>query len=572
MDIKALVEQIIALSKRLNRQQQIVIVATLVFIVALISFLIVYSTPDKGDDSYRVLFDNLSPQDAGLIVQQLDKEEIPYRIPKDGTIEVKKEQVNKLRLQMATQGLPQDSRVGFELFDQQEFGATDFDQKVKFMRALEGELSRTIESLDVVKSARVHVALPKESVFVSQEVPPSASVVLGVQPNMKLSRKQIMGIKYLVSSAVAKLTAENVKIVDENGDPLGEEDDFTTAGEMAKMQLRYKKEYERFYEEKIMNMLAPVMGGADKVVAKVTIDFDFSQQNSVKEYYDPNNVVRSEQSMEEKREGAKPREIGGVPGAVSNIGPVQGLEDNRLMEKYQKSEVTTNYEISKTVSNIKKEFATINRISAAVVVDGRYVPKTDEATGSTEYEYVPLSETQLTQIGDLVRQTIGYNGVRNDEVTVSNFEFRPGKSSLELLPPELAWLEKLKLYMGPFYPALKYLFIALILFLFYKKVIAPFAQRMMEIPTEEEEIEEPQIDFEEDEIEEDVDRLAELRKRVEQKLGLGDAADEESLKYDVLLERLRGMAEEKTEDVAHMLTMLVVDEIQKTQAFPKGKE
>lgn len=568
MDFRALVEQIVQLAKKLNRKQQITIIATLVVVIALISFLIVYNAPKSKDDNFRVLFDNLTPQDAGLVIQQLDKEEIEYKIPEEGTIEVKKEIVEKTRMAIAAQGLLKDSNVGFELFDQQEFGATDFDQKVKFLRALEGELSRTVESLAAVKSARVHIALPKESVFVSKEVPPTASVVLTLHESMKLNRRQILGVKHLVSSAVSKLTLENVKIVDEEGMPLGEEDELSTAGEAARMQMRYKRDYEKIYEDKIIAMLAPFMGGTEKVVAKVTIDFDFSRRDSVREHYDPNNVVRSEQTMEEKREGYKPKEIGGVPGAVSNIGPVQGLEDNRMREKYSKAETTTNYEITKTVSNIKGEFATINRITAAVVVDGTYVPKRDENGNEVpgQMEYVPLDETQLASIENLVKQAVGFNPVRNDEVTVSNLEFQPpyGPGGAKLTPA-MAMLKQLEMYLGPMYPVLKYLLIGIILFIFYKKVIAPFAQKMLEIPVEEEEQEEIRIEFGEDELEDEDDKLAELKKKVEAQLGVGDGADEEALKYDVMLERLRNMCEEKTEEIAHLLETLVSDETAKSK-------
>jgi len=570
MDLKALVEQIVALAKKLNRKQQYVIVGTLLMLIALISFLIVYNSPNakRGDDGYRVLFSQLSSKDAGLIVAYLEQNKIEYKIPGDGTIEVRREVVNKTRMDVAAQGLPKESMAGFELFDTQEFGATDFDQNVKFLRALEGELSRTIGDLTAVKSARVHVALPKESVFVSKEQPPTASVIVQLHDNMQLSRKQILGIKNLVSAAVVKLEVENVKLVNENGDPLGEEDELTTAGEVARMQLKYKKDYERFYEEKIVNMLSPFIGGDDKVVAKVTIDFDFSQKESVAEVFDPNSVPRSEQSMEEKREGYKPKEIGGVPGAVSNIGPVQGLESNELKEKYSKTQATTNYEISKKTSNIKGEFATINRITAAVVVDGRYAYEGEGI--ARKLVYTPRDETEVEAIQNLVKQSIGFNPVRRDEVTVSNFEFRPPELAAELkLSPVELFLQKVEMMTGPFYPAFKYLFLIIVLYIFYKKVIVPFSEKMLELKTEEEEPEEVKIEFEEEEFEDEMEKLNELKKKIEQQLGLGGEADEEALRYDVLLERLRSLAEEKPEDIASVISQLMQEELLKT-ALKKG--
>ncbi len=564
MDIRALVEQIVSLYKNLNKPQKYAILATVVVVVSLIAFLVVFNLPSKKDDGFRPLYENLSQKDAGLIVQQLEKKQIEYKIPTDGTIEIKKELVNQTRMDMATQGLPKESKVGFELFDKQELGATDFDQRVKFIRAKEGEIARTIEIIDSIDSAKVQIALPKESVFVSKETPPTASVIIRLKEGMTLNKKQVSGIKFLVSGAVSKLTVENVKIVDEDGIPLGEEDASSAAGELARMQLRYKRDYEKIYEEKIVNMLGQFLGGADKVVAKVTAEFDFAQRDSVEEVFDPNNVPRSEQTLEEKREGYRPKEIGGVPGAVSNIGPVQGLEDKNVREKYSKNEATTNYEVSKRTSNVKGEFALLRRLTAAVVVDGKYTPKKDEngAVIDDEFVFEPLSDDEMERLTALVKNTVGFNAARADEISVSNFEFRvmrPAKKD-----GAMRFLDAVEAYLGPFYPFLKYLFIVLILVFFYKKVIVPFANRMMEVPTEEEEIPETTIEFDEEELEDNSDRLNELRKKVENQLGLGDNMDEEKMKYDILLERIRGIAEERIEEVSQLITSLVEDEIIKT--------
>ncbi len=562
MDIKALVEQVVLLYRNLNKAQQYVILGTAAAVIAIISFLIVFSTPDTSDNGFRPLYENLTQKDAGLIVQQLEKDQIEYRIPKDGVIEVKKELANNLRMEMATLGLPKESKVGFELFDKQEFGATDFDQQVKFVRAKEGDIARTIEQLDPVERAKVSIAIPKKTVFVAKQAKPTASVVLKMRDGQKLSRRQVSGIKHLVASSVAELSSDNVKIVDEDSIPLGEEDSATVAGEVAKNQLRYKRNYEKIYEDKVVNMLGKFLGGADKVVAKVTIEFDFAMKDSVEEYYDPNNVPRSEQSMEEKREGYKPKEIGGVPGAVSNIGPVQGLEDNAMKEKYSKNTSTINYEVSKRVSNVKGEFATIKRLTVAVVVDGKYKPKKDKDGNliPNEFVYLPLSDEELSRIEGLVKQTVGFNAARNDDVAVSNFEFRVQNDG-EKPNETIRFVAQVEAAMGPFFPVLKYLFILLILFFFYKKVIVPFSQRMMDVPTEEEELPETMIEFEDEDLEDDSDKINELKKRVENQLGLGDGMDEEQLKYDILLEKMREIAEEKTEEVAQLLVSLVEDEI-----------
>ncbi|WP_456453312.1 flagellar basal-body MS-ring/collar protein FliF [Hydrogenimonas sp.] len=551
MNFKELTAQLTRMFEKLNRAQKLVIAGTLFAVIGFIVFLVLYTSAGRSG-SYAVLFDHLSSKDAGLIIQELEKEGIPYQIPQDGVIEVPKDKVYKVRIAVASKGLPKESHVGFELFDKQEFGSTDFDQRVKFLRALEGELSRTIQSLKPIESATVHLALPKESVFVSKSTPPSASVVVKTVDGMRLSRKQIEGIKNLVAAAVANLTPENVKIVNEFGEPLsdsGEEE-----GELAKKQIAYKSRYERAYEEKIVDVLAPFIGGKDRVVAKVTIDFDFAQRSSVEERYDPENVVRSEQSMEEKKEGAAPEQPGGVPGAVSNIGPVQGLENAQPRQKYQKSTTTTNYEISKTVSNIKGPFAKIERVTAAVVVDGRYVPAED---GTLKYE--PRDPEELTRIGDLVKQAIGYNAKRGDQVTVSNFKFEATAAGMEPNPYRSA-VSTFYAYVEPIVPILKYLVLFVILFVFYKKVIVPFSERMLEVPVEEAAEGEPVLHLDEEEHESLAEKFTEMRKKVEEQLGLSEEFSEEELKYDILLEKVKEMAEERTDEFAALINALIRDE------------
>jgi len=563
MDINALIKQIIALTKKLNKQQKIIIIATIVFIVALISFLIVYNSSSKvqGDDGYRVLFENLKPSDAALIVQDLDKNKIPYKIPSDGVIEVPKDMVEKVRLQVASLGLPKDSRVGFNLFDKQEFGATDFEQNIKYLRAIEGELATTIESINAVKSAKVNIAKPKESLFVSQKVPVTASILVELRPNMILTPKQIIGIKNLVAAAIPRLKPENVKIINQYGDLLGENDELTANNELLKAELIYKKRYEKALESKIKDILAPIVGGYNKVVAKVDVDFDFSKVKSKAEIFSPDNVVRSEQTMEEKREGYSPKQVGGVPGAVSNIGPVQGLKSQQLKNKYSKSTTTTNYEISKTIKDTTENFVKIKRITAAVVVDGKYEMK--KGKKGEKLTYVPLSKEALTSITNLVKSSIGFNPKRGDEVAVSNFQFNVSSTTNKTLTPASKVSRMISQYVGPFEPILKYIFLAIILFIFYKKVITPFSEKMLEIKPEEENVHKKEINFEEEEVEDTYDKLQELKSKVEQQLGINNEINQEDLKYDVLLERIRDMAEEKTEEIANVLQSLLKEEEQK---------
>ena len=559
MDIKAVFSQTLKFINRFSKKQRIIITAGAVLLVAFFVFLVVFTTNGKErNDHYAVLFEGMNASDNALVLQHLQQNQIPYKIVNEDTILIPRDKVYEQRISLASQGIPKTSKVGFEIFDNKDFGMTDEEQKVKFLRAIEGELSRTIEFLSPIQKAHVLIAMPKQSVFVSQQTPPTASVTLGLRPGAQLTNAQIFGIKNLVAAAVPNLSIDNVKLVSQNGEPLGEDDELTSSKEAAAAQLKYKHNIERALEVKIINILSPVVGGEDKVVARVNADFDFSQRKSLQEIYDPNNVVRSEQNLEEKREGGEKKEVGGVPGAVSNIGPVQGLEDNGSKEKYEKTQNTTNYEVGKTVNEIKGEFGLLTRLSAAVVVDGRY--KKVLKDGVESIEYVPMSEEEMEKINSLVKQAIGYNQKRGDDVTVSNFEFNAKTENYVPATAFERFASRIESYLAPFMPMLKYVIVALIIFVFYKKIIVPFTERMLEVQNIEEEKVESLFEVADDE-DEDLNRFGEMRKRVEEQLGIGKNLNEDEIKYDVLLEKIKNVVEEKPEEVATLFKMLVRDEI-----------
>ncbi|GAA7775440.1 flagellar basal-body MS-ring/collar protein FliF [Helicobacter pylori] len=565
MDLKVLLQRIVDFFIKLNKKQKIALIAAGVLITALLVFLLLYPFKEKdyAQGGYGVLFERLDSSDNALILQHLQQNQIPYKILKDDTILIPKDKVYEERITLASQGIPKTSKVGFEIFDTKDFGATDFDQNIKLIRAIEGELSRTIESLNPILKANVHIAIPKDSVFVAKEVPPSASVMLKLKPDMKLSPTQILGIKNLIAAAVPKLMTENVKIVNENGESIGEGDILENSKELALEQLRYKQNFENILENKIVNILAPIVGGKNKVVARVNAEFDFSQKKSTKETFDPNNVVRSEQNLEEKKEGAPKKQVGGVPGVVSNIGPVQGLKDNKEPEKYEKSQNTTNYEVGKTISEIKGEFGTLVRLNAAVVVDGKY--KIAFKDGANTLEYEPLSDESLKKINALVKQAIGYNQNRGDDVAVSNFEFNPMAPMLDNATLSEKIMHKTQKVLGSFTPLIKYILVFIVLFIFYKKVIVPFSERMLEVvPDEDKEVKSM---FEEmDEEEDELNKLGDLRKKVEDQLGLNATFSEEEVRYEIVLEKIRGTLKERPDEIAMLFKLLIKDEISSDSA------
>ena len=568
MDFRALFLQLSVVYTKLSKAQKMIVAGAVAGIIAFLAFLIVFTSKSESKDkNFDVLFEKLSNEDAQKVLQQLDKEKVPYKIEENNVIKIPKDQVYKERIAIASMGIPSNKGVGFELFDTQEFGATSFDQNVKYLRALEGELSRTISALDPVDGASVSLAIPKETLFVSKESEPTASVVIKLKEGRALTPGQIRGIKNLVASAVPKLKVENVALVDGNGDMLGDNDEMAQLGELSATEQKYKAKEEKKSEQKIVEVLAPFLGGDNHVVAKVTIEYDFSQKSSTSEKYDPENVVRSEQTSEEKREGSTPvADNGGVPGTVSNIGPVQGMDGNKTStEKYQKTSGTTNYEISKTVSTEKEQFARIKRITAAVVVDGKYQHKMDKNGKPTdEMEYVALDQTQLDAISQLVSQSIGINQERGDQVSIKNFEFKAstdansGVNKFNIMVGD---------YITPFTPILKYLLVFIALFVLYKKVISPFAEKMLEVSKEDEALEKPILDITEDEDDDLIEKVQEMRKKVEDQLGVGQNFNEDELKYDVLLEKLKTMSEEHPDDMAMLIQSLLTEEATGTAAY-----
>lgn len=562
-NFKELFGQLSTIFLNLTKRQKIVAISSVVAVVALIVFLLLFTRAPKGSgeefSGYSVLFANVEPSVSAQIIAQLEMDGVKYKLADENTILVPNKDVYRERIAVASLGIVQASKTkpGFELFDTNSFGATEGEQRIKFQRAIQGELSKTIESLEPIERASVYIAFPKESVFTERQTPPTASVVVKLKNGSLLDYGQIDGIKHIVSGSIPNLSLENVKIVTQDGVAVGEDSVAMQNEQEAariKAQLRYKHEFESNYEAKIIDMIARFVGSRDKVTAKVSIEFDFSQTDKEQEIFDPNSVVRSEQNIEEHKVGRDPKELGGVPGAVSNIGPVQGIEDNKPTQEYDKTVTNTNYEISKQIIKTKPQFATIKRLTAAVVVDGRYENVRDESGELTsKINYIPLNENEVNQIRSLVEQAVGYNQARGDQVTVSNFEFRPNHISTPLTKFQRFEEE----YIKPLLPVLKYLLVALILFVFYKKVIVPFMNKMlMDTKPQEEAVFEEEIDVEE-EAEDTIERFKAAKKRAEDELGMNDDFNEEDLKYDVLLEKMKGIVAERSDEVASLLQSMV---------------
>ena len=540
-EFKNMIHQIGLLYQKLSKRQRLVIAVSIVVVIAFLVFLALYKSSSSAgaNTGYAVLVQDIGVGDSAAIVAKLEQNGIPYQLENERTILVPQEHLYQQRMMIASEGLIKDRGTGFELFDNQQFGATSKEMDVKFQRAIEGELARTISALEPVEKAVVHIAFPKESVFTERQVPPTASVTVTLKS--KLVRKQIDGIKNIVAAAVPRLTLDNVHIIDQKGTPLDLQENYEN--ELLKEIENFRKARVAELEDKIFKALEPygeVRGG-------VNIEVNSTRMESLIELYDPNTVIRSEQSLKEESQGRKAPVIQGVPGAVSNIGPVEGLDGPNGLEWSKKEQITTNNEVSKTTTNIKNQIATIGKVSVGILIPKKYTDSLNERD-EIQRTFTNRTQAEIASIEKTVRDIIAFNPVRGDSVSVSEYEQLP-----KLESKALTIYDK---YISPLLPSIKYIIAAILLFVFYKKVIQPFMQKMLtDIAEGEEEFKPEEVSVEE--AEDALEKFNKARKRVEEGLGLTDTIDEDSLQYDILIEKLRALVNEKTEEVASVLQSLV---------------
>lgn len=387
---------------------------------------------------YRVLLSNLSAKDGGDIVGQLTQMNMPYQLADNGSaILVPADKVHELRLKLAQAGLPKGGNTGFELLDKEQFGISQFSEQVNYQRALEGELSRTIESLSPVQTARVHLAIPKPTLFVREQKSPTASVTVGLLPGRALDEGQISAIVHMVSGSVSGLTSSNVIIVDQAGRLLTNNDNSQQS--VSTSQMRMTQETEARLKQRIEDLLAPLVGRAN-VQAQVTAQVDYSKVEQTAEEYKPNQqpdsaAVRSRQSSQsQQNSNGGP---GGVPGALSNqpvsapSAPVETAKadtkdnknaspaDNKSNSNINsQSDETTNYEVDRKISHTQRQIGVVDRLSVAVIIN--WLPQKKE-DGTEEMQ--PLPPEMLKEIESLTREAMGYSSGRGDSLSITNSRF-----------------------------------------------------------------------------------------------------------------------------------------------------
>ncbi|HUK42539.1 MAG TPA: flagellar basal-body MS-ring/collar protein FliF [Candidatus Acidoferrales bacterium] len=385
--------------------------------------------------NYAPLYSNLSPQDGAAIIKELDEEKIPYSISGAGSvIEVPRGVIYQTRLRLAGKGVPAGGGVGFEIFEKTPFGASEFTQQVNYLRALQGELSRTINALSAVQSSRVHLALPARSSFLGPEEKPSASVVVDVRPGYHLSPDQVQGIVNLVASSVPKLSADKVTVIDSSGRPLKEIIPAAATTEAERLDL-LKLQHEQELEHRIETMLDPVLGPG-KVVVRANVQINAQETQMTKEQFDPNNkVVRSQrQSMDDS--GGK---TGGTPGVQANIPGGEATKVTQETASKRSSEIVT-YEVGHTTSRISEPRGQIQKLSVAVLVDGKY----------EKDKYVPRTKEEMEVIKGMVKRAVGFDDDRGDEIEVANVAFKIQPSPAVQVPgaPDLKDMVTSPLGMG----------------------------------------------------------------------------------------------------------------------------
>lgn len=404
---------------------------------------------------YRLLFANMASDDGAEIVKWLKDQKIPYRLENEGTaIYVPADQMYEARLQLAGSGLPKGGGVGFEIFDKQSFGMTDFSQKVNYLRALQGELSRTIASLGPVKAARVHLVIPEKRVFQAQQQPATASVILKLAPGAELSEGQILGIRNLVSGSIEGLAAEHVTVVDSSGRILTRPPRDENSGPATPGLLEYQVALEKQMEGRAQSLLDSALGAGNSVV-RVTANVDFSQQEQTEERYDPDgSVVRSEQTSEDHNGGEV---ASGVPGVAANL--KNGGGKNSATSGSSHTEGSITYEVSKVVSRKVFPVGTVKNLSVAVMVADRRAPAGADGKAA-EPPFIPRPAQELASLESMVRSALGVDPTRGDKFEISSLPFENG---FELETPAEPSSVATKVYT--YLPYIKYglLFVAAIL-------------------------------------------------------------------------------------------------------------
>lgn len=425
-----------------------------------------------GRAVYQPLMTNLNPEDSAAIIRVLRDKKIPFRVDAGGRdIEIPPESVHDLRLELATQGLPQHGTIGYEIFDKQSLGTTSFVQRVNQKRALEGELTRTISVIRGVKRARVHLAVPPKTTFVEDQRKTTASVVLDLEPSIVLNEKQIFGISNLVASAVEGMDIEDVVILDSNGKKLSKNrrDPMVT---MTADQVDFQRKVEEDFEKRVESILIPIVGDG-KVVARVSADLDFNQVSETQTTYDADgSAVHSTQRDDQSMEGSRPGPYGQAGATSNQPGPASEGQGTQIKSETKKIRETVNYDVPQTVRKTRKEVGKVKKLSVAVVLDGKPTKVTEN--GKTLAKTEPWTAERLKEFEQLIASTVGLDKTRGDSLEIKNMEFT--RETFDEAARVMQEAERRNYFQN----MIAYVVVGIIVILFFMFVIRPYIKWVTE--------------------------------------------------------------------------------------------
>ncbi|MBN22283.1 MAG: flagellar M-ring protein FliF [Bdellovibrionaceae bacterium] len=459
--------QIFDFLDNLSVVKKVAVLGTLVAIAGTIAAMFHWA----GQESFKPLMTNLAPDDSAAIIRVLRDKNIPFRVEEGGkNISIPPERVYDLRLELATLGMPQSGVIGYEVFDKQALGTTSFVQKLNRKRALEGELIRTIRTIKGVKRARVHLAIPKKSAFLSESKPPSASVVVDLEPGFKLNEKQIHGIGVMVSSAVSGLEISAVAIVDSSGRQLSKATHDPLVA-LSATQHEYKRKVETDLEDRVIRLLEPIVGEG-RVVARISTEIDFSEIVEDQTIYDPDGAaVSSQEKLDNSANGERPSPVGAA-GATANL-PGEDPANNNIKTNTTNVRSITNYSVPKTVKRTRKQVGKVEKISVAVVLDNQQIKEKDK-DGKVLAKSVPWSPEKLSELQGIISKALGLDSKRGDSIDLKSMSFtREDFEEAQRLIEENErrdYIENLILYSV----------IGLIILLFFFFVVRPFIKWITE--------------------------------------------------------------------------------------------
>ena len=561
-------DQLVKFVNNLNPAQRAVIIGGFSLLFVLLIGLLIYSNIKAEDKKLNyTIASNLTKSQVMLASDQLDASGIEFSVIGTGnnlTLRTSKEFINIAKIKLVTSEAATSKHVGWEIFEKSSLGTTNFENKVKYLRALEGELSRSLESLNAVLRASVKIAIPKDTIFTERKADTTASAVLSIKPGVFLTQKQIDGIKNFISSAVSNLKHENIKLIDQDGSLLEKSSDDIDSIKSLN-QNKYKDRVENDYEQKIVALLEPFVG-LGRVVARVNVDLDFIKKNIEEEIYDPEGTIRAQQIIENTSNSqGTTGNTGGTAGVDNNIQePGNENASGIINSNSEGTNTVTNYEISKRIIKQKdNNYSRINRVSAAVTFDSSVLEKVDN------------KEEFLSSMTSIVEDTIGFDAKRGDKITVKDFKFI-GVKSLDESNQQVDengnvisvnednvvdTFAMIKSILKEFGEYIQYLIAAILLFVFYKKFIVNHEVVILDNKTSAEkssDVKENDLVDYEDEFDLDSAQGRLKSKIKSQILNNIDGLDEESAtKYEVFIEELDKEINNNPEEIAGMIELLL---------------